>query len=99
MPLPRYVVVQPSGGPTINDVMTTLTPQGYWLAPLGYNSHPFTRQGTSQVAPGDFSQAYVGDETDTSPYPDPNLRGISTEAYVRNMGVLIRALSLDASSR
>jgi hypothetical protein len=55
--------------------------------------------GDAQVAPGDFSQAYVGDETDTSPYPDPSLRGISTEAYVRNMGVLIRALSLDASSR
>jgi Pectic acid lyase len=99
MSLPRYVAVQPSGGPTLTDVMTSLTSQGYWLAPLGYNSHPFTRQGTPQVAPGDFSQAYVGDETDTSPYPDPNLRGISTEAYVRNMGVLIRALGPESSSR
>jgi len=44
---------------------------------------------------GDFSQTYVGDETDTSPFPDPKLMGISIEAYVRNMGVLIRAL--DAS--
>jgi hypothetical protein len=86
-------------GPTLTDVTTSLTSQGYWLAPLGYNSHPFTRQGTPQVAPGDFSQAFVGDETDTSPYPDPNLRGISTEAYVRNMSVLIRGLSPQSSSR
>jgi hypothetical protein len=41
---------------------------------------------------GDFSQTYVGDVTDTSPYPDDRLRGISTAAYIRNMSVLIRAL-------
>ena len=99
MPLPRYVAVERSGGPNVSEVMSSLTPQGYWLAPLGYNSHPFTRQGTPQVAPGDFSRTYVGDDTDTSPYPDPMLRGISTEAYIRNMSVLIRALSPESSSR
>jgi hypothetical protein len=44
------------------------------------------------VAPRDFSTTGVGDDTDTSPYPDPKLIGISTEAYIRNMGVLIRLL-------
>ena len=58
---------------------------------LGYNSYPFTRDGSPQRV-GDFSQTYVGDETDTSPYPDPNPPGISTAAFVRNMSVLIRGL-------
>jgi hypothetical protein len=34
----------------------------------------------------------VGDDTDTSPFPDEKLIGISTAAYIRNMSVLIRAL-------
>jgi hypothetical protein len=42
------------------------------------------------VTPGSFSQTYVGDRTDTSPYPDETLMGISTESYIRNMSVLIR---------
>ena len=45
-----------------------------------------------QVASGDFSQTQVGDETDTSPYPDDRITGISTAAYIRNMSVLIRYL-------
>jgi hypothetical protein len=45
------------------------------------------------VVPGDFATTHVGDETDTWPFPDPKLRGISTEAYIRNMGVLIRQIA------
>ena len=44
------------------------------------------------MQPGDYSQTHVGDDTDTSPYPDPKLMGISIEAYIRNMGILIRAV-------
>ncbi len=62
------------------------------MAPLGNNSHPYKRDGSKAPQPGDYSQTYVGDETDTSPFPDPALMGISIEAYIRNMGVLIRAL-------
>ena len=69
-----------------------LNPQGYWLAPLGNNSYPFKADGSKAPQPGDFSQTYVGDASDTSPFPDPKLMGISVDAYVRNMGVLIRAL-------
>jgi hypothetical protein len=69
-----------------------LNVEGYWPAPLGYNSNPFTRDGSKTVPSGDFSQTYVGDVTDTSPFPDPRLTGISIDAYVRNMGILIRAL-------
>ena len=80
---------------TMDKIEDKLDPKGYWLAPLGYNSHPFKVDGSKAPQPGDYSQTYVGDETDTSPYPDPKLMGISIEAYVRNMGILIRAL--DAS--
>jgi len=35
----------------------------------------------------------VGDEWDTSPYPVNNpVKGISTGAYIKNMGVLIQYL-------
>jgi hypothetical protein len=44
------------------------------------------------VTPGDFSQTHVGDETDTSPYRDEKLIGISTAEYIRNMGILMRAV-------
>ena len=81
-----------TAGPSPREVLTSLTPQGYWLAPLGYNSHPFTRHSTAAPVAGSFSQTHVGDDTDTSPYPDPALRGISTAAYIRNMSVLIKAL-------
>jgi len=73
-------------------VIASLTVQGFWMAPLGYNSHPFTRHSTASAVAGSFSQTHVGDDTDTSPYPDPALRGISTAAYIRNMSVLIKAL-------
>jgi hypothetical protein len=91
LPLPRFVAVEAASGDA-GQVVGSLTASGYWLAPLGYNSHPFTRQSTAGRASGNFALTHVGDETDTSPYPDDALRGISTAAYIRNMSVLIRAL-------
>jgi PelA/Pel-15E family pectate lyase len=88
-----FVASDTAGAPPIATVLSTLNEQGFWLAPLGYNSHPYKGDGSKTPAPGDFSQTYVGDETDTSPYPDDKLMGISIAAYIRNMGVLIRALS------
>jgi len=92
LPLPRFYAVERVDDVAIASVVGSLNTEGYWLAPLGYNSHPFTRDGSPMRAEGDFSQTYVGDVTDTSPYPDPNLRGISTVAFVRNMSALIRGL-------
>jgi len=92
VPLGQYYTLSAGGKDDVASVLSGLNAQGYWLAPLGYNSHPYTRDGSKAPAAGDFSQTYVGDETDTSPFPDSKLIGISIEAYVRNMGVLIRAL-------
>lgn len=96
VPLPRYFAVERTGGPAVEAALSALNPEGYWPGPLGYNSHPFKRQGSGQIAAGDFSQTYVGDETDTSPFPDEALTGISTAAYIRHMSVLIRALEAGA---
>jgi len=96
MPLPRYFAVEASGGRPVGEVISTLNAQGYWTAPLGRNSHPYAGPGSKQVAPGKFSDTNVGDDTDTSPYPDPRMTGISTAAFVRNMSVLIRALGSGA---
>ncbi|MGH9386253.1 MAG: hypothetical protein ACRD2N_18410, partial [Vicinamibacterales bacterium] len=88
----RYFTVSASSGSNTAKVIADLNPQGYWLAPLFNNTHPYTRDGSSTPAPGDFSQTYVGDETDTSPYQDDKIMGISIDAYIRNVGALIRAL-------
>ena len=73
-------------------IVAGLNAEGYWMAPLRYNSHPYTRDGSMTVAPGDFSRTHVGDAADTSPYPDERISGISTAVYIRNMGVLIRSV-------
>jgi len=91
VPLPKYYTVSGPSGDAAR-VVAGLNAQGYWLAPLGNNSHPYKKDGSKAPQPGDYSQTYVGDETDTSPFPDPSLMGISIEAYIRNIGVLIRAL-------
>jgi PelA/Pel-15E family pectate lyase len=94
VPIARYfaVGVADADPSAAAKVIGSLNAQGYWLAPLGYNSHPYVRDGSTSPATGDFSETYVGDDSDTSPYPDTTLMGISIEAYMRNMGTLIRAL-------
>jgi PelA/Pel-15E family pectate lyase len=94
LPLPRYFTVGPSANTTAASAVTGLNEQGYWPAPLGYNTYPYKGPGSPVVAPGDFATKHVGDESDTSPFPDPALVGISTDAYIRNMGVLINHLAM-----
>ena len=96
MPLPRYVAAgdlsRAVSAADAAAIVSSLNATGYWPAKLGMMTHPFKRQGVATVAPGDFSQTQVGDDTDTSPFPDADASGISTEAYIRNMGALIRFL-------
>jgi len=102
-PLPRYFMVrEPSAfGPDAGlppsaraaRAIAALDAQGRWIVPLGSTSHPYRGDGPKEMAPGDFSRAQVGDESDTSPFrADPELTGISTAAYIRNMGALVRFL-------
>jgi hypothetical protein len=74
-------------------VLSQLNADGYWLTPLRMTSQKYIHDGYATPVPGDYSTVEVGDDTDTSPYPDPNPKmGISTQAFVRNMGILIRAM-------
>ena len=91
-PLPKYFAVSAPAKAQAGAVVTSLTREGYWLAPLGYNTHPFKADGPKTPTPGAFGTTHVGDQYDTSPFPDDKLTGISVDAYVRNMSVLIRAL-------
>ena len=103
VPLPRYFTVRepmafgPDAGLPLGTraarAVASLDAAGRWIVPLGSTSHPYGGNGPKEVAPGDFSRTQVGDESDTSPYrADPGLVGISTAAYIRNMGALIRFL-------
>ena len=74
-------------------VIGALNNEGYWPSPLRLTSNPYKGEGTKVEAPGDFSQSRVGDDTDTSPYMDPQpVNGISVATYIANMGELIRFL-------
>jgi PelA/Pel-15E family pectate lyase len=93
-PLDRFFVAPRGPELTVADAVAGLNAQGYWPARLGSTSHPFTRQGSPERATGDFSQTHVGDETDTSPFPDDTQVGITTTAYLRHMAVLLRAVEM-----
>ncbi|SDL97649.1 pectate lyase, PelA/Pel-15E family [Catalinimonas alkaloidigena] len=78
----------------VQQLISTLTPDGYWLTPLRVTTHPYIGPGTTEVAEGDFRSQFVGDQYDTSPYyTDQAQEGISTGAFVRNMDVLIEYLT------
>jgi hypothetical protein len=107
-PLPEYFAVTASRPPAtaasqpanpVARLIGSLDEEGRWLSELGTTSHPYVGDGPKELAPGDFSQTYVGDETDTSPYPVEHLLGISTQAYIRNMSELIRYLDQTSRTR
>jgi hypothetical protein len=97
-PVPlRFVALDPAATESAAEVIASLRADGAWIAPLEYVSHPYRGDGPKERPAGDFSQTHVGDTSDTSPFPNTTVQGISTTTYIRRMSVLIRAL--DASPR
>jgi PelA/Pel-15E family pectate lyase len=92
VPLPKYVAVDMGAADTAASVIKSLSAEGKWLGPLGYMSRPYKGPGGPTPAAGSFATTHVGDETDTSPFPETTTVGISTATFIRNMSVLIRAL-------
>lgn len=77
--------------------LSSLVGEGYWLAPLSQTSHPYRGPAQKKVSSGNFATTYVGDTTDTSPFPAPaGTMSISTAEYLRNMNILIEWLARDA---
>ncbi|MDR7089155.1 pectate lyase [Cellvibrio fibrivorans] len=70
-----------------------LNQQGYWPTPLYYTTNPYKGVAPITKATNEYAATMVGDEWDTSPFPvDDPVMGISTGAYIKNMGVLIQYL-------
>jgi len=101
-PLPRFFVGEHIDGSDLNSrdlptdpakVVASLNSEGWWPTPLKATSNPYRGPGSATPKPGDYASTYVGDETDTSPYPvDKPVIGISISGYIKNMLTLIRTL-------
>ncbi len=95
---PYYYKPRPAYGyfpqPTVDELIGSLTAEGYWLSPIRQISHPY--RPIPAMEPSDateYRQTMVGDEYDTSPYtPDEPVMGISTRTFITNMTRLIGAL-------
>lgn len=103
-PLPPYYevdqVVAPPEPAEVARVIAAMDGRGWWPAPLRTTSNPYAGPGPRVPPPGDFATTMVGDRTDTSPYPPAApVMGISTQTYLDNMGVLIRAVRARPTSR
>ena len=94
--LPGFFMVQAgTTGSTASSLIESLNREGYWPTPLNRTSNPYIGPGPTTPTPGDFSQTFVGDKFDTSPYMPPVEQiGISTRAFVQNMAVIANAVRL-----
>jgi PelA/Pel-15E family pectate lyase len=74
-------------------LINSLNQEGYWPTPLYYTTNPYIGHPPKTLADNHYADTMVGDEWDTSPYPTENpVMGISTAAFIKNMGVLIQYL-------
>jgi PelA/Pel-15E family pectate lyase len=81
----------------VEELVSSLNAEGYWPTPLTATSNPYTGDGPTTPASGDYSQTHVGDPSDTSPYTtDRPVTGISTGTFIQNMSALL--LSVDSGA-
>ncbi len=66
VPLPRFYVEDAGRAPSVETLVGSLNALGYWLVPLGTNSHWYSGDGLTTIPDGDDSQTMVGDASDTS---------------------------------
>ena len=88
--LNRYVFNFKIDDSKIVEVINELDDNNRWLSDRAYISNPYIGDGIKSEATDAFATTRVGDETDTSPYPDEtDQKYISTGTYIRNMKLLI----------
>ena len=81
--------------PSVNQILASLNDKGYWPVTLRQVSYPYKPIPSKMSSDSDdntYSQTMAGDEYDTSPYANQEVRGISTGAYIQNMTTLIASL-------
>lgn len=74
----------------IKTIIQSIDNHNRWLTKHAFISNPYIGDGQNKEPTDKYATTRVGDETDTSPYPDPsdNLY-ISTGEYISNMNLLI----------
>ncbi|WP_114779194.1 pectate lyase [Botryobacter ruber] len=78
---------------SVKTVIASLDAQNRWLVKHAMISNPYRGEGQQQEQTNKYASAFVGDETDTSPFRDPSDQEyISTGEYIRNMQLLISYL-------
>ena len=83
-----------------DSIASALNSEGYWLTPLRQVSNPWKplpRQMQSSDA-NDWATTMVGDEYDTSPYENYDVKGISTRTYIYNMVAMMQSLRPDTKT-
>jgi hypothetical protein len=74
-------------------LIASLNARGYWPTPITTISNPYIGPAPEAVTGGEYQMTRVGDLWDTSPYrTDFPVEGVSTAAYIKNMGDLIETL-------
>jgi PelA/Pel-15E family pectate lyase len=91
-PLPRYFALDPAANEGAADVIAGLNADGAWITALEYISNPYKGPAPAGAAKGDYATTHVGDEWDTSPFPNTTVQGISTAMFIKRMTTLIKAL-------
>lgn len=81
-------------GNAVQDLVKSLTKEGYWLSTLKSTSHSYTPcQATTPCDETKYISTMVGDDYDTSPYPcTSGEKCISVGDYINNMMSLITYL-------
>ncbi len=74
----------------IKKVILSLDKENRWLTKHVMISHAYCGDSTDKTQSEKYATTMVGDETDTSPYPDSSDQEyISTREYIHNMDILI----------
>lgn len=77
-----------------DSIAKALNAEGYWLTPLRQVSHPYKPLPSAVEASSttEYAQTMAGDEYDTSPYENTEVKGISTRTYIYNMVAMMQSL-------
>ncbi|MFL1011648.1 pectate lyase [Flavisericum labens] len=79
----------------VEEVINEIDDKSRWLTNRAYISNPYIGDGIKSEPTIEYATTRVGDETDTSPYPNTtNQEYISTGTYIRNMKLLINYIKL-----
>ena len=81
--------------PNVDTIISSLDSEGRWITVFHQISNPYKPIPADMPTDSDdrqYAQTMVGDEYDTSPYSNLNVKGISTRTYIWNMVALINSI-------